>query len=592
MSIPPGLAMVVSDAVSLLSDGKNALTPQDVKVIVASAFGFAVVSGAMYFSSRRHISSRKIDAHAVDEREKRSSSSNETKHEGLVIDTLSDLLQYNSGGIFCDVVTRIITPRVTAIRVTGHGSRLSSLPRPVCNLVALTELDISYNSIKFLPREILKLKALKKLNVSGNKLTELPEEIGSLTELILLNAMDNELEVLPESLGSLSKLEILGLKSNRIKYLPDSIGNLKELKQLYLTDNELESLTEQIGGCRALIKLQASHNALTSLPGSLGALPNLELLRVSCCNIESIPIQLAESKSLSWLSLASNPLARLVSSPRRGSLMPSIRYEDVTIERKIGDGASGEVFEALWKNKERVAVKIFRSDSSPDGHSRDEIMLACMLQDRNLVHVLARMEEPLGLVMEYVEGKPLAEKPNSSSLLRCRWKDGEYFSLKYALRILVGVASAVEHMHSRGVAHGDIYAHNVLVGEKDVILCDYGASFMYPRGSNLGTALEGHDIRAFGLFMRDVVGRLDISFDDMELSLSSQKELLLLIQQCTSNLPSHRPRMSVLSRKLRSIQKAASSAVQGQSLTPRSDSRLMLKQTDTKGLRNGLATAR
>jgi hypothetical protein len=40
-----------------------------------------------------------------------------------------------------------------------------------------------------------------------------------------------------------------------------------------------------------------------------------------------------------------------------------------------GDGASGEVFEARWRGQ-RVAVKIFVQDRSPDGHSRDEMAIA------------------------------------------------------------------------------------------------------------------------------------------------------------------------------------------------------------------------
>ena len=407
--------------------------------------------------------------------------------------------------------------------------------------------------------------------------------------------MDNRLEVLPDSIGRLTNIESLGLKNNKLRTIPDTIGHLKNMRELYLTGNEIETLPERIGGCTALVKLQASHNALTSLPESLGALPNLELLRVACCNIDTVPLAVAESKTLAWLSLASNPFGRPTSSPRRGVGVPVVSFEDISIERKVGDGASGEVFEGRWKNDERVAIKLFRSDRSPDGHSRDEIAVACAVGDRNLVRVLARIEEPLGLVMEYVEGRPLAEKPDASSLLRCRWKSDASFGLAELFRVLVGVSSAIEQMHGRGVVHGDVYAHNVLAGEDDLILCDYGASFAYPRGTSIGNAVEGHDIRAFGTLMRDVIGRLDIGFEDMETALSAQKELLLLIQQCITGSPSERPRMSAISRKLKSMQKSVSqSASNGnsRSTTPKSDSRLAVRRGGVGERRNGLSTAR
>ena len=162
---------------------------------------------------------------------------------------------------------------------------------------------------------------------------------------------------------------------------------------------------------------------------------------------------------------------------------------------------------STWRGR-RVALKLFRADKSPDGHSRDEIAIALSLSDRNLIRVLGQMQVPLGLVMEYVDGKPLAEKPNfevrklvpptpaagpalligappsgscvhllppTQFLLRCRWAPGQTFQLPWLVRVAHGVAGALEHMHYRGICHGDVYAHNVLADEQGhATLCDYG----------------------------------------------------------------------------------------------------------------------
>jgi Leucine-rich repeat (LRR) protein len=477
--------------------------------------------------------------------------------------SLEDFQQLHAGGLLRDFGTWIITPTATAVKVTGHGDRIRALPRGVCNLIRLKELNVSGNALIELPQSVGRLTALTTLDVSNNKLTSLPEGIGKLNALVALNAMGNELESLPDGICGLVSLRRLGLKGNKLKALPASIGKLKLLKELFLTDNELESLPDEIGGCSNLVKLQASHNRLQSLPASLGSLPHLELLRVACCEIIEIPQAVTASSSLAWLSLATNPTCK--PSPRPSRWGGTVKMKDVDIGMKLGDGASGEVFTATWKNRQ-VALKLFRGDRSPDGHTDDEIGIACALSDKNLIKVLARVSEPLGIIMEYVDGAPMAEKPNSESLLRCRWEEGVSFSLDYVLTVAAGLSSALEAMHSKGVIHGDVYAHNVLAdAQGNIVLCDYGAAFYCPRAA--AAAYEGHEGKAFGLLLRDLLTRMDIGFDGMEAALDVQKQLLLLVQQCTTGNPTERPRMSAISRKLSSLKKQAAS----RGATPRSD---------------------
>jgi Leucine-rich repeat (LRR) protein/predicted Ser/Thr protein kinase len=477
--------------------------------------------------------------------------------------SLEDFQQLHAGGLLRDFGAWIITPTATAVKVTGHGDRIPTFPRGICNLIRLKELNVSGNALTELPSGVSRLTALTNLDVSLNRLTTLPDGIGNLKALVALNAMGNKLESLPDGLGGLASLRRLGLKGNELKTLPASIGNLKLLKELFLTDNLLESIPEEIGGCEALVKLQASHNSLRSLPASLGSLPHLELLRVACCEIVEIPQAVTASSSLAWLSLATNPTCK--PSPRPSRWSGTVKLKDVAIGMKLGDGASGEVFSATWKNRQ-VALKLFRGDRSPDGHSDDEIGIACALSDKHLIKVLARIAEPLGIIMEYVDGKPMAEKPNSESLLRCRWEQGVSFSLEFVLNVASGLASALEAMHSKGVIHGDVYAHNVLAdAEGKVVLCDYGAAFYCPRAAAL--AYEGHECRAFGLLLRDLLTRMDIGFEGMEAALDVQKQLLLMVQQCTTGLPAERPRMSIISRRLTSLKKQAAS----RGATPRSD---------------------
>ena len=82
----------------------------------------------------------------------------------------------------------------------------------------------------------------------------------------------------------------------------------------------------------------------------------------------------------------------------------------------------------------------------------------------------------------------MAEKPTFDSLLRCRWAPHARFSLPSLLSIARGVASALSYLHSQGICHGDVYAHNILAGnDGTVVLCDFGER---PVGSDAGRVLQ------------------------------------------------------------------------------------------------------
>lgn len=49
------------------------------------------------------------------------------------------------------------------------------------------------------------------------------------------------------------------------------------------------------------------------------------------------------------------------------------------------------------------------------------------------------------------------------------------------LKAALDVAVALNYMHKNHLAHGDVYAHNMLADpDGNTVLCDYGAAFFYP----------------------------------------------------------------------------------------------------------------
>eukprot|EP00879_Flechtneria_rotunda_P002096 GHRR01002276.1.p1 GENE.GHRR01002276.1~~GHRR01002276.1.p1 ORF type:complete len:263 (+),score=89.66 GHRR01002276.1:228-1016(+) len=129
----------------------------------------------------------------------------------------------------------------------------------------------------------------------------------------------------------------------------------------------------------------------------------------------------------------------------------------------------------------------------------------------------AGKQQVVGLVLELVHGKPLAGRPTSQHLLRCKWQGDQVFTLQQCLKICHGVASALCYLHSKAISHGDVYAHNVLIDEQSQpVLCDFGAGFCYDKLSS-GNFWEAMEVRAFGLFMHDVVERIAFKGQDSDI---------------------------------------------------------------------------
>ena len=185
-----------------------------------------------------------------------------------------------------------------------------------------------------------------------------------------------------------------------------------------------------------------------------------------------VPAEFNGLNALAWFSLAGNPACQSA-PPIRPDIIP-LTMSQVQLETPLGDGASGDVFAANFQGRD-VAVKVFKSESSPDGHARDEIAATCYVDHPNLIKVIGIIDHPHALVMERVIGTPLALKPNFQSLLRCRWTPEQKFTMQLVLNVAQSVASALSYLHSQHICHGDVYAHNVLAdAEGHSILCDYG----------------------------------------------------------------------------------------------------------------------
>lgn len=386
-------------------------------------------------------------------------------------------------------------------------------------LAGSTRLDLSADLHEF-PEEIFALAdSLEILNLSGNRLTRLPAGLPCLRKLRILFCSDNPFTTLPEVLGDCPQLEMVGFKANRIRHLPTA-ALPPALRWLILTDNQLEHLPDKLGDCTRLQKLMLAGNQLQALPQSLAGLSRLELLRIAANRLDALPGWLSELPQLSWLAFAGNPFSDASEAEiLRQHPLPPIPRSSIELGEILGQGASGIIHRAGWQRPgqpaQTMAAKLFKGSVTSDGLPHSE-MAACIAagEQANLIRVAGPLAEqpgaPPGLLLELIDPtfRVLAGPPSLTSCTRDCYAPERRFTVDEALRIARGVAAAGAHLHGRGILHGDLYAHNLLVdGAGNCLLGDFGAASFFDPSSVHGQTLQRIEARAFGCLLEELLER-------------------------------------------------------------------------------------
>ena len=400
-----------------------------------------------------------------------------------------------------------------------------------------------------LPDEVLDLAdTLEVLNLSGNRLHGLPYQLSQLHKLQVLFASDNDFTVLPEVLGDCPNLQVVGFKANRIKEVPPT-ALPAALRWLILTDNALGSMPGTLGQRPALQKLMLAGNQLHSLPDSLQAAHRLELLRLSANGLTQVPAWLTELPRLSWLALAGNAMGWAFPAAD-ASAWPSIAWPDLTQGPLLGEGASGHIHQVqttVWPQP--LALKLFKGEVTSDGLPEDELA-ACLAAGQHpaLTTPVARLTghpaKAQGLLMPLIPSGHinLAGPPSLHSCTRDIYPQGFSLTAPMAMHIASDVASAVAHLHQRGVMHGDLYAHNILIDpvHGQARLGDFGAATRLPSDQpELCRRLLALEVRAFGCLLEELAHHTAVQD-----SRPGTQALHALAQACLCPTPGARPTLA------------------------------------------------
>src|SRR5688572_7058408 len=183
---------------------------------------------------------------------------------------------------------------------------------------------------------------------------------------------------------------------------------------------------------------------------------------------------------------------------------------------KVGKGAMATVYKARQQSLDRiVAVKVLPRKMSDNQEFVDrfykEGRAAARLSHNNIVQAIDVGSSPDGFhffVMEYVEGKTLYDM-----MVPPPHGDGHKFSEEETLDVIIQMADALAHSHSRGLIHRDVKPKNIILTPGGVAkLTDLGLA----RAQDDAEAAQSEAGKAYGtpyyISPEQIRGDVDIDF--------------------------------------------------------------------------------
>lgn len=168
----------------------------------------------------------------------------------------------------------------------------------------------------------------------------------------------------------------------------------------------------------------------------------------------------------------------------------------------------------------------------------------------------------LGLVLPLLDTSPtayqiLGNPPSFDTITRDTYPPGTAFTLDFVVKVLCRICAGCVHLHSsgarmRGILHGDLYAHNILVhsATHHALLTDFGAASFKARSTFTAEEclrLEQIEVRAFGCLLDDLLNHLQPT------STSVATMFLRSLQsECMNGTVAERPTFEIILAKLTS----------------------------------------
>eukprot|EP01114_Cavostelium_apophysatum_P016002 TRINITY_DN4485_c0_g1_i4.p1 TRINITY_DN4485_c0_g1~~TRINITY_DN4485_c0_g1_i4.p1 ORF type:complete len:288 (-),score=86.13 TRINITY_DN4485_c0_g1_i4:149-1012(-) len=144
-----------------------------------------------------------------------------------------------------------------------------------------------------------------------------------------------------------------------------------------------------------------------------------------------------------------------------------VKYEEIKIGLKIGEGSYSKVFEGEWGGY-HVAVKKLKNKNITEKFFMREVSTLASSHHMNVVIFMGACISPPCIVTEYMAGGTLYD------VLHVR---NVKLDIPLVIKMAKDIASGMAHLHSINILHRDLTSRNILLDEfQNVKISDFGLS--------------------------------------------------------------------------------------------------------------------
>ncbi|CAI9110526.1 OLC1v1010572C1 [Oldenlandia corymbosa var. corymbosa] len=354
------------------------------------------------------------------------------------------------------------------------------VPGEICVLEKLAVVDLSRNQFSGdLPSCMTKLSKLLKLDVQGNHITgQIPTDLtAAWPDLTDLDLSGNQISgTIPSELGGLPVLTYLDLSDNLLTgVIPDNLSKLK-LNKFNVSNNRLEGRVPPSFDKGWFVSSLLGNPGLCS--PDLKPFPSCNKRRATSMILVGILSGLSAILviSLLWLVIKSRKLNLFRSKSKRSWKMTSFQrlwfnQDDILAflnkDNLIATGGSGQVYRAVLKNGQIVAVKrLWEANRGPESEEvfYSEVETLGRIRHDCIVKLLFSCSgaDFRVLVYEFVENGSLGDVLHGE-------KGGVLLDWPRRFKIAMGAAQGLAYLHHDcvpAIIHRDVKSNNILLDEE------------------------------------------------------------------------------------------------------------------------------